>query len=427
MIIYRVAISLLFMLCGPALLFFIIVSGIHRPFVYQRLGLYRALARKKRDRVRFWLHGASVGEVQAVKLLIQELRFLVPGAQFVVTTMTVSGKRVAEQQLGNDVRCLLTPLDIPLIVNWVVAAIDPDVYVCVETELWPSLLHTISAKGISSYLVNGRMSAGSCRNYGRLRSFFASVINSFDHMAFISEKDKGRFLSLGGDEKKMSVEGNVKYDLHCPEKRHDVEKKYQKILAPENEQVVLVGGSTHSGEEKMLVNLFLELAQETNILLVLAPRHLERLDEIESILKNEGVAFQRFSTLKAGEKRSCTCIVLDVMGELSTLYALGTYIFCGGSVVNYGGHNIMEPAAWGKVVFYGPFMDDFSDAKELLEFAGGGFEVQSIEDLGEKIRYFMKNQRHYEAACHQAGSVAKAQLGNARRQAEIVASHYISP
>ena len=420
LIAYTLLIGLLFVVVGPWLLIAVFLTGRHRPLIHERLGWYPSLPVKEEGRVRFWLHGASVGEVKAAVVLIDQLRRLVPGAEFVVTTMTVTGRNVARELLGKDVRCLLTPLDVPLIVHRVVGAIDPDGYVCLETELWPVLLHTLTRRGIPLFLANGRMSASSCRGYGRVKWFFSRVINLFTHMAFITERDRERYLRLGGDPAKMSVEGNVKYDLPATTGLDDVRNRHLATLQLAENQEILIGGSTHKGEEEMLVTLRQQLIDEHDLLLILAPRHIERLAEIEAMLNRRGETFHRFSELVSGAPRTRPIILLDSLGELSQLYSIGTYIFCGGSLVEYGGHNVMEAAAWQKPVFYGPHMADFRDAVDLLQSADAGFLVSGIQEMKQKIRFFRTHPHAYQQACESAGTVAAAQQGSAKRQAGVI-------
>ncbi len=426
LILHQIIIGLLFLILFPSLLLFVLITGIHRPFLHQRLGFCGDIEKKRQGVTRFWLHGASVGEVKAIKLLVDELRALVPQSQFVVTTMTVTGKKVAEKQFGNDVHCLLLPLDVPLIVHKVVNTVDADAYICIETELWPILLSTLSSKGIPIFLANGRMSGKSRRNYQIFRSLFSRVIQLFDHLSFISEIDRKRFISLGGDPEKMVVDGNIKYDFSFDDSPATLRQDYQRLFSLEKDCEILVGGSTHNGEEEMLVELWTELNRESKLLLVIAPRHLERLPEVEMLLQQRALPYHKLSQLKEGGVRTNPIILVDSYGELALIYSIGTYVFCGGSLVDYGGHNIIEAALWEKAVFYGPSMADFQDGKKLLESAGGGFEIRNRQELLEKIKQFRADPEAYNLACRSAGNIAKAQQGSGRRQAEAITSYLLS-
>jgi 3-deoxy-D-manno-octulosonic-acid transferase len=419
-IVYQIVIGLLFYAAFPLLLVLVLLTGKHRQGLGQRLGLYGRIPRRYPDEVRVWLHAASVGEVQAAKAIIEAMRRRLPRAGFVLTTMTIHGKKVATEQVPPEVRCLLAPLDVPLIVDHVLNAIDPDIYICLETELWPLLIHKAAARGARLVLVNGRMSEKSFAGYLKIKPLISGILNKFNRITVISESDRERFLAVGAAGVALSVEGNVKYDLALPDDAPAVERRYRSVLAASDSLEILVAGSTHTGEEEMLVALHGRLARERELLLILAPRHLERLPAIMAMLQGRGISFHRFSSLQKGERRRHALVLLDSLGELASLYSVGTFVFCGGSLVHKGGHNMMEAAIWGKPVLYGPSVDDFSDAAELLESAGAGFRVDSAAALEVLIRQFRDMPDQYRLACRRALEVARKQQGSALRQVEIV-------
>jgi 3-deoxy-D-manno-octulosonic-acid transferase len=413
-------IGLLFYVSLPLLLLLVLATGKYRQGLSERLGLYRRMQKRDRHEVRVWLHAASVGEVQAAKAIITALRKRLPRARFILTTMTTHGKRVAREQLPSDVICILAPLDVPLIVDHVLTSIDPDIYICIETELWPLLIAKAAARGVKLVLLNGRMSEKSCRNYLKIKYFFAGVLRKFTRIAVISDADYKRYLAVGAGDASLSVEGNVKYDLSLPEAAGTLRKRYQSILDLPDDLDVLIAGSTHTGEEELLVPLFSRLHAEKELLWVLAPRHLERLSAIGEMLRNHQLGFDRFSDLQRGEKRRHSLVILDSLGELASLYVVATFVFCGGSLVERGGHNMMEAAIWDKPVFYGPSIGDFRDAAELLESVHAGFRVDDASALEEMIRTFRNHPEEYKNACRRAGDMARMQQGAAERQAKIV-------
>jgi 3-deoxy-D-manno-octulosonic-acid transferase len=413
-------IGLLFYVSFPLLLLFVLATGKYRQGLSERLGLYRRIRRKDRQEVRVWLHAASVGEVQAARAIITALRKRLPQARFIVTTMTTHGKRVAQEQLPPDVVCLLAPLDVPLIVDHVLAAVDPDIYICLETELWPLFLHKAAARGVKLVLLNGRMSEKSCRNYLKIRYFFAGVLKKFNRIAVISRADRDRYLAVGADDTWLSVEGNVKYDLSLPENAGTLRDRYRAMLDLQDGLDVLITGSTHTGEEELLVPVYSHLHAEKELLWILAPRHLERLPAIKEMLQTHRLAFDSFRELQRGQKRQHSVVILDSLGELADLYAIATYVFCGGSLVARGGHNVMEAAIWDKAVCYGPSMGDFRDAAELLESVRAGFRVDGAPALEEIIRSFRNSSEDYQHTCRRAGDITRMQQGAAERQAAIV-------
>jgi 3-deoxy-D-manno-octulosonic-acid transferase len=417
---YQIFIGLLFYLSFPFLLLIVLMTGKHRQGLRERLGMYRKIPRQDKNETRIWLHAASVGEVRAAGAIINALQGRLPQARFFLSTMTIHGKRVAAERLSPEVYCFLAPLDVPLVVDRVLDAVNPDIYVCIETEIWPLLIHKIASHGVKAVLVNGRMSENSYRNYKRIRWLIAGVLRQFHHIAVITEADRRRYLAVGADERLLSVEGNVKYDLSPPQNTDALKHRYRSVLRMTDKSEALITGSTHTGEEELLLPLYRSLAVEKELLWILAPRHLDRLPQIEAMFKQQSLAFDRFSELLGGKIRTHKVVIIDSLGELAGLYAVATYVFCGGSLVDRGGHNVMEAAIWGKPVFFGPSMGDFRDAVELLESASAGFRVEDARQLEEKIRFFRDAPEAYQEACLRAGDIAGRQAGAAERQVRII-------
>ena len=421
-IFYQVITCALFLLIFPCFLLFSLVTGRHRDGLGQRLGAYPELAKKGAGEIRIWLHASSVGEVQAARALIPEIRRLLPEAVFVLSTMTTHGRRVAEKFLGEEVSCILAPLDLPLIVERGLRSVDPDLYVCIETEIWPLILRKVSRRGRRPVLVNGRMSERSYGGYRRIRGFMAGILSQFEQVAVISGADRERYVALGMNEGKVQVLGNVKYDLSLPPDQHGVRARYRSLFGISAGCEVLIAGSTHGNEDEQLLVFLDEGRERGKQLLILAPRHLERLPQLRQLLEKQGYPFDLFSDLEKGHPRQTDLVLVDCMGELAMLYSVADYVFCGGSFVSRGGHNLMEAALWDKAVFYGPNMSDFRDATRMLEEAGGGFMVRDGRALKEKIEYFREHRQEYRLACSRAGELARSQQGAAGKQAEMVVS-----
>jgi len=393
----------------------------YREGLPQRLGFGLARVVPEKFAPRVWLHASSVGEVQAAKALINELLAENDEIDIVVSTMTSHGRNVAIERLPSRVCCVISPLDIPFITARAVKTIKPDVYVCLETELWPSILRNLKKNGAEILLLNGRMSVRSLVTYTSFKRFFSEVLANFNRMAFISTADMKRFVSLGAEESKCRVSGNVKYDLPLPEHKEKLVENFRLMLGIENSSRIFISGSTHTGEEDMLAELYKQMREEVdNFIWMTAPRHLGRITAIENFLIEQGLDYERYTELKHGKQRQHNIILIDVMGELSNLYSLADYVFCGGSLVQKGGHNIMEAALWDKAVFYGPYMNDYKDAVALLEFGQAGLKVNDEKELIEKIRYFEQHQDEYELICHRAGTIAQAQNGASKEQAELI-------
>jgi 3-deoxy-D-manno-octulosonic-acid transferase len=413
---------LTFIIVFPFFLFYSLFTGRYREGLGQRFGFLQAEKHRADPALTIWLHGASVGEVQLARTLIRELEEILPDAVFVLSTMTEQGMEIARKQGSGKVRCIYAPLDLSGIVGRAIRAVRPSVYVCLETELWPAFLLQARRSGIKLVLLNGRLSERSFQRYQLVRGFMAEIISCFSMISVIQPSDAKRYMSLGAEPEKIRVLGNAKYDQNMESLELEGEERYRSWLDLRPGQPLFVAGSTHTGEEEMLLAVFLDLKKATgmqDLILVLAPRHLQRLAEVEGMLREKNVPYERWSDIKESGRRT-DIILVDSMGDLQGLYGLASYVFCGGSLVERGGHNVMEAAILGKPVFYGPSMKDFSDAAELLESVGGGFPVDGPEALTESILYFMEHPEEYETAGRRAGEIAATQQGAARKQALLV-------
>ena len=398
-------------------------SGRYLEGLGQRFGLLAIEApRHNPAALTIWLHGASVGEVRLAAILIKELGKVLPDAEFVLTTVTEQGMEIARKQLGDKVRCLYAPLDLAGIVGRTVRKIRPALYICLETELWPALLLEARRTGVKLVLLNGRLSERSFQRYRLIRGFMRQIMSCFSLISVIRTADAARYMGLGADPEKIRVLGNAKYDQDIQGLNIKSMEHYRDWLSLRRGQPLLVAGSTHTGEEEMLLGVFQDLKKTTgrqDLVFVVAPRHLQRLPEVEGMLQQKRVPFERLSHIKTSGRQTDT-ILVDSIGDLAGLYSIASYVFCGGSLVERGGHNIMEAAIFGKAVFYGPSMKDFSDAAELLESAGGGFPVRGPEELTRSILYFMDHPEEFETAGRRARQVAVTQQGAAAKQAELV-------
>jgi len=417
---YRLIGSALFFLFYPILLLIIRFQSHDGPGLRQRIGLVPPLDPPgKGCTARVWIHAASVGEVGAASVLIRELAAAGEALDFVVTTMTVDGLRVAGKKLPEHVNCLLAPLDVPWVARRVINTIRPDIYACLETELWPALLAELRKAGVRAVLLNGRVTERSFIWYALGRSLFGPLLSGFSEIAVIRGEDGERFTRLGVDGGRIRVTGNMKYDFP-DEDTEAVRRKYRKILRVGGEEV-FVCGSTRTDEEKILLDVYRQLAalRDRKVVWVIAPRHLKRLPEVLSLLTDRGLGYDLYTEL-AGRGRSHDVVVVDCLGELSRLYSAGDYNFVGGSLADRGGHNIMEAARWGRPVYYGRGLKDFSDAADLLERYGAGFRIADGNELAAVILGHMRERTAYEQACRNAVRAAATQRGAARKQASII-------
>ena len=398
-----------------------LVEAVGGRFAYgfsQRLGRYprQGLADRFGGKT-LWVHASSVGEVQAAIVLVTGLLAAENEVRVVVTSTTEQGNRLARSRMPATVVCLMAPLDLPQAVRAALRTIRPDCYICLETELWPVMLAQAKRAKIPMLLLNGRLSQRSFDRYRHIQRYMASLLDGFRAVAVISEADGQRYEALGVPAARVKVCGNLKYDMPA-ELPDRVRSTSRRRLCVTTERVFLCG-STHEGEEALLLNVFQALAGQDPTVWVIAPRHLERVPAVEAFLVRSGTAFDRFSTLAASGRRT-KVILLDSMGDLADLYAGGDFIFCGGSLVDRGGHNVMEAARWGRPVYFGPHMKDFRDAADMLIQAGGGFQVADVDALVALVLSHSDKPDYYTLAGVRAAEVAARQRGAVSRQVDVV-------
>jgi len=406
---------LFFIVVFPFACVYLVFSGKHRQGLRQRFGLVEDVQLDEDKPVRIWLHAASVGEMQ-----VPEIKKQLPEASIVVSTGNRHGLAVATQLLPDDVPCFFAPLDLIGVVNRTLKTIRPTIYVCLETELWPNIIRQAQQHGAMLFLLNGRLSANSYVGYRKIKGLMQDLLSCFVKISVIQGSDAKRFRALGADPTRIRILGNAKYDQAITQTDSNLAGRYRQMLNIHLQQPVLVTGSTHTGEEAMLIEVFRSLQQRLpDLVWVVAPRHLRRLTEVETLFEEQGLATMRLQQVQE-QGRSTEVVLVDSMGELAGLYSIATYVFCGGSFVKRGGHNVLEAAVWGNPVFYGPHMADFSDAKALLEAENSGFCVKTPQELTSRLLYFIEKPEEYAVAGRGALKVARRQQGSARKQVALI-------
>ncbi len=372
---------------------------------------------------RIWIHAVSVGEVTAAAPIIAALRTELPGACIVLSTSTETGQDMAKSLATEATAIIYYPLDIPFIVRKVIKRVNPDIFVMTETELWPNFLRACKEWKIKVVMVNGRISPRSFRCYRLSRFFWKRVLTFVDRVGVISAVDGERILSLGLFPERLEIMGNAKYDglaaKVSPARKEEIARRLN--MTPEGH--VFVAGSTHEGEESIALYVYRRLLRDyPDMKLILIPRHVERGAAVREIATRSGFAdVITLSAINGGQKRrSERIIIVDVIGELFKVYALATVVFCGGSLVPRGGQNILEPAAWGKVVFHGPAMEDFLSEKNILGKIGAGITVTDGEELLAGVRAMLSQP----ALLREKGDAAKiaviANRGAAKRYGRLI-------
>ena len=420
---YTVLSSGLFITCFPPFYGYARLSGRFREGLSERLGFApKGPVRDSGKSPRIWLHAASLGEVKVAGALRLHLENVVPGCMIYLSTTTPHGREMGRKVFGNR-PVFYAPIDTPYSVRKALLRLRPDVMVFLETEIWPAWITEAHRMGIRTALVNGRISARSIGKYLRLRPFFRDVLRNVDAFSMIRREDAGRILAMGAEPGKVSIGGNAKYELLAGEADPSAPAEMGRMLNLDPSQPVLVAGSTRSGEEEMILDAFQKIAARfPQTILILAPRHVARTGQIESLLRARGLPYRLRSDLGAETpKRFEPVVLVNTFGELFRLYSVGTINFCGASLVPLGGQNPLEPAAWGKAPFYGPSMEDFLDAKTLLEEAGAGIVISNPSELAEKALWFLEHPEDLRARGERAREALLGNRGAAERHAKVIA------
>ena len=383
---------------------------------------------------RLWLHGVSVGEIQAAIPLVAELRTLLPQAAFIISTGTETGQRLARQHFSpQGALVCYFPLDIPWAVRRYLDYLSPQVFIGLESEIWPNFLSQARQRGVRLALVNARLSDNSLRRFLKYKPYLAGIFDLYDVVAAGSRFDYQRFQHLGISPSRLHLTGNLKYDRLLQGRDELRLQEFQGFLHflsatdPETGQApgpVWLAASTHPGEEELVADAFQQLLGPYPALsLVLAPRHPQRAPELARLLTRRGLSCQLWTDLKAGrEPRTHAVVIIDTIGDLFTLYGAADVTFVGGSLVPHGGQNILEPAAWGRVPIYGPHLQNFLWAKQIMEEAGAGIMVPDSAGLAQAVRHLLDHPQEREALGRRARSALTPHQGAARRQAEIIAA-----
>jgi 3-deoxy-D-manno-octulosonic-acid transferase len=378
-------------------------EGLKERFGYIDTGLMHYLTGSPR----IWIHGVSLGEIKAAESIINSLRSIIQDCSIILSTTTAHGRDLADNIFRDKIPVIYSPIDFIASIRKVLNIIRPDVLVLLETEIWPAWINEARRMGVKIAMVNGRISSRSFKKYLIFRAFFQGVLSNIDLFSMITEEDRTRIVSLGADPGKISVNGNAKYDLLADLADPSIEIEMRKVLNLENHPPVFIAGSTRTGEESMIIYVYERIIREfPDTVLIIAPRHIHRTGEIASLLERYNLKYQLRSELGGNHaKRVEQVVIVDRIGELFKLYSIGTIIYCGASLVPLGGQNPLEAAVWGKAVLYGPHMEDFLDAKAILDANDSGIQVTSPEMLAEKVLSLLKDPdllKNYGARAREA-------------------------
>jgi 3-deoxy-D-manno-octulosonic-acid transferase len=367
-----------------------------------------------------WIHALSVGEVTSAIPLVRALRREHPQEDIIFTVTTRQGMEIARREIGDEVRLLLPmPLDFWWSLGKLIQCIKPALFILVETDIWPGLISLLKKKGIKTVLINGRISPRTLRSYNKCRFFIRRLFNSFELCLMQTDLDRKRILSIGVAPENVKTAGNIKFDSDWLPMGDKERHEWLEALHLEPENIVWVAGSTHEGEEKIILEVYERLRLiSPSLLLIMAPRNIERADSIMVLCS--GMGFK--SLLKTDltkDGASYDVLILNTIGELGRIYGIGKVSFVGGSLVAQGGHNPLEPASFGHPVFFGPHMEDFVLMTQLLVESGGGQEVSNSDDLFKAVKKILMDP----ALCDDMGRKAAAYVETNKGALKRVVAH----
>jgi 3-deoxy-D-manno-octulosonic-acid transferase len=426
-IIYNILLLIGFIVIFPYYLAVTVFTGKYRKSLGQKFGFVpRKVYEKMKGRPRIWVHAVSVGEVTAAAPIISSIRDHFPDACIVLSTGTETGQEMARKICSAATAFFYYPLDIPFVVRKVIRSVNADIFILVETELWPHFIRTSKAHGTKVIMVNGRISPRSFKRYKRTRFFWKNIINAIEEIGVISNVDAERLTAMGAKPEKIHVLGNAKYDSLAAKASPGFQEEIAFRLNMKTGDRIFVAGSTHEGEDQIVFDAYSKLLDRyPDFKLIIVPRHPERGPDVLALAKASGFSDAvAMSDINKGKKRdSERVVVVDVIGELFKVYSLATVVFCGGSLVPRGGQNILEPAAWGKMVFYGPSMEDFREERTLLEAAGTGITVKDGNDLSECLLTYLADPEELARRGSRGRDIVIANMGAAQRYAAMIRMH----
>ena len=367
---YSLALLAAFLLGAPYWLVQMLRHSKYRAGLGERLGRVPARLRPANGAPAVvWVHAVSVGEVLASSSLIEELKLLFPGGRVVVSTTTTTGQTLARERFGEE-NVFYFPLDLAFCIRPYLRALQPRLVVLAETEFWPNFLRLARRSGARVAVVNARISDRSLPGYRRWRGLLAPILGNIKLFLAQSEEDRRRLISIGAAPERVQVAGNLKFDTRIPARSPALDPLRAALEGVGRDQTV-VCGSTVEGEEELLLRAFeVVRTRHPQAVMVLAPRHPERFDAVTSLLVASGGRWWRRTALPSKDPISGGVLLLDSIGELSAIYALGSVAFVGGSLVPRGGHNILEPAQQGCAILVGPHTENFRQIVSLFDRAG---------------------------------------------------------
>lgn len=383
----------------------------------ERFGVFSRPSFAARGRQSIWIHAVSVGETIAAAPMIRALQRRYPDLMVVVTTTTPTGSERVRALFGDSVFHVYSPYDTPGCVGRFLDRTQPVGVVIVETELWPNLVHGCHRRGIPVVVANARLSARSARGYGKVSALTRRMLAEVAAVVAQNPVDGERFVALGLPPSRLTISGSIKFDIMLDRTLRDRAAELRQALGT---RLVWIAASTHAGEDEVILAAHRRLLERhPNALLLLVPRHPERFDGVADLIAREGLRYQRRSQREQPASDS-KVILGDTMGELLLLFGAADVAFVGGSLVERGGHNMLEPAAWGLPVLTGPSDFNFREISQLLTEAGALRQIDSAPALAGQLGMLAEDRGERNRRGTQALAVIDANRGALARLLEVI-------
>lgn len=415
-LLYTIAYGLALLVSSPYWLLGMLRAGKYRAGLRERFGAVPLrLKLPAPGEQSIWIHAVSVGEVLGVAGVIAGLEQGGRGARVFLSTTTLAGQKLARQRFGDD-RVFYLPLDLPFAVNAFLRALRPRLLILAETEFWPNLLHLSKTHGARVAVCNARISDRSLPGYRRFRSLLRRVLDNVDLFLAQTGDDRDRLVSIGAKPERVRVSGNLKFDIRVPEECA-LSRSLRGMIGTRR---VLIFGSTVEGEESVLLPCMETVLRDfPDALILLAPRHPERFDSVAELLRRSVLSFCRRSIWNGASLPSV--MLLDSIGELASVYALAEIAFVGGSLVPRGGHNILEPAQFGKAIVVGPHTENFREIIRLFE-AHEALRITDAEHLSSVLLHLLNSPHERSHHGSRAWAVVESGRGSTQRTLDALSA-----
>ncbi|MFH1791603.1 MAG: 3-deoxy-D-manno-octulosonic acid transferase [Candidatus Omnitrophota bacterium] len=403
---------------------YLILKGKAHADFGQRFGILPDALKGGREKT-VWVHTVSVGEVMAASVFVKELAAALPGYRVVVSTTTRTGQETAKKIL-TGIRTFYFPLDFQITVRKTVDFIKPDLFVVFETELWPNLITELYRRKVPVFLVNGRISDRSFSGYRLLRPFLSPVLGMFKLLMMQTADDAARMKAIGAPAGRIVVTGNVKYDTESASEAPGGQGIDRGSFGISHDEKLIVCGSTHRGEEEVILSAYAGLLKAyPGLRLLLAPRHVERADEVDDLCREKGFTPARVSKKEPGDAAGAVkpVIILDTIGQLARVYGMADIVFVGGSLVKKGGHNIIEPAQFSKPIIFGPHMSNFRNMAERFVKRRAAVMLAAPEDLEGAVAGLISDRAGMDAMGENARKLVEENKGAVGRALRLISEN----